>query len=213
MKLLLTSNGLSNDSIRKALKKMVKGRIKIAFIPTAANTSESEKSWLVNDLANCAKVGEIDVVDISALPKSVWLSRLEKANVIFVGGGDTVHLLEWVRRSGFDKELPGLLRKRIYAGISAGSIVTNKTIQSTSSYIFNGEKAPKGLGYVDFYIRPHLGSDKPKFKKINDRVLRSLASRLDGDLYAIDDDSAVLVDGKKIEVVSEGKWKLYKGSK
>ena len=28
-------------------------------------------------------------------------------------------------------------------------------------------------------------------------------------LYAIDDDSAVLVDGDKIEVISEGEWKLY----
>jgi hypothetical protein len=34
------------------------------------------------------------------------------------------------------------------------------------------------------------------------------AARVSGTLYAIDDQSAVVVDGSRIEVVSEGQWRL-----
>jgi hypothetical protein len=34
------------------------------------------------------------------------------------------------------------------------------------------------------------------------------AARVGGALYAIDDQSAIVVDGGRIEVVSEGQWRL-----
>ena len=71
MKLLLTSSGISNASLANALKRLVKSPIKIAFIPTAANTVNEEKSWLINDLNNCKKLGSVDIVDISALPRAI----------------------------------------------------------------------------------------------------------------------------------------------
>ena len=50
MKLLLTSAGLRNESLRKALKKLVNEEgIRFAFIPTAANMQEGEKDWLIAD--------------------------------------------------------------------------------------------------------------------------------------------------------------------
>ena len=120
MKLMLTSAGVTNKSLENALKQLVKGKIKMAFIPTAANIEEGDKDWLITDLNNCRKLGEVDIVDISALEKDVWLSRLEKANVIFVGGGNTVYLMVCVLKSGLDKELKELLKTRVYVGISAG---------------------------------------------------------------------------------------------
>ena len=210
MKLLLTSNGLCNNSLADALKKLVKGQIKLAFIPTAANTVEEDKSWMINDLVNCQKLGTVDIVDISALSKTIWLPRLKKANVIVVGGGDSSHLMKCIVSSGLNKELPNLLKNRIYVGISAGSNVTNKTIQASYKFIFSNKKAPEGLGFVDFYLRPHLNSSKPLFKKIIDKNIKKAAERFDDDLYAIDDETGVLVDGNKIEIISEGKWKIYK---
>lgn len=210
MKLLLTSSGLTNESLCNALKKLARGHIRIAFIPTAANVVEEEKGWLVNDLNNCKKLGDLDIVDISALPKNIWLLRLKKANVIVVGGGDTAYLMKQINSSGLMEELPGLLKTRVYVGISAGSIVTNKTLQAASSFIFSKKSTPKGLGMVDFYVRPHLNSPKFRVKKVNEKIMRKVIGRFDGDVYALDDNSGVLVDDDKIEVVSEGKWKLYK---
>ena len=56
MKLLLTSAGLSNKSIIKALKELTEkpfNELKLAFIPTAANVEEGDKDWLIRDLINC----------------------------------------------------------------------------------------------------------------------------------------------------------------
>ncbi|MFA4819510.1 MAG: Type 1 glutamine amidotransferase-like domain-containing protein [Candidatus Aenigmatarchaeota archaeon] len=210
MKLLLTSAGISNKSLANVLRKMVKGHIKIAFIPTAANMEDGEKSWLINDLSNCKKLGDVDIVDISAMPKHIWLPRLKKANVIVFGGGVTGYLMKCIISSGLRAELPNLLKSRVYVGISAGSIAICKTIQTSSEFFYGdeNENSPKGLGFVNFSIRPHLNS--PEFPKVRDKNLRRLAEKLDGDLYAIDDDSAVLMDGNKIKVISEGRWKLYK---
>lgn len=216
MKLMLTSAGITNKSLEEALMRLAGDDIHIAFIPTAANVEEGDKDWLIKDFVNCRKLGTVDIVDISALEKKVWLPRLKKANVIFVGGGNTAYLMQCVKSSGFDLELPALLKTRVYVGISAGSLILSDTIQTSSEYLFRLyddeiENAPSGLGLVHFDVRPHLNS--VYFPKVNEKSLDAVFKKLNCDLYALDDNSAVVVDGEKIEVVSEGKWKKYSASK
>jgi dipeptidase E len=212
MKIMLTSSGITNKSLEKALKELVDGEIKIAFIPTAANTvgiEKEDKEWLIKNYNECLKLGFTDIVDISALDKEVWLPRLKAANVIFMGGGDAIHLINWINKSGLADEIRGLLKDRVYVGISAGSHVACKDLASSSKFLYSksGSKADKGLGLVDFYVRSHLNS--PKFPKVRDEFLKQETQKLNQDCYAIDDDSAVIsVDGK-IELVSEGKWIKY----
>lgn len=211
MKLLLTSAGLSNPSIVKAIERLLgkstKG-VKLAFIPTAANVEPGDKSWMIEDLNNYLKAGfEVDIVDISAIPKNVWLPRLQQAEVIFLGGGNTFHLMYWVKQSGLQEELPNLLKTRIYAGISAGSCVAGPTIYNSVQNLF-GEKyeleIKEGLGLVNFQIIPHLNS--PYFEKIRKENLEEASKDLKESVYAIDNNSSILVDGSKIEVVSEGEY-------
>ena len=218
MKFLLTSGGLTNKSIQDALRKLIspEKEIRIAFIPTAANTEDSNKSWLINDLVNCNKMGSVDIVDISAIPKRLWSPRLKKANVLFFGGGNTFHLRYWIKKSGLEKELPELLKERVYAGISAGSIVTNPTLSASSSKILYYEdltlkKDMKGLKFVDFFIRPHLNS--PHFPKLRTEILKEEMKHLSKPLYAIDDNTAIKVINDKIEVISEGKWEILQPNK
>ncbi len=209
MKLLLTSAGITNRSLATALKRMVKGKIRIAFIPTAANVTEDEKDWLIKNYNECEKLGPVDIVDISALNKKIWLPRLKEANVIVVGGGDTRYLMSWVIKSGLKRELPALLRNRIYVGISAGSIITAKRLFSSSEFLYREEKrtTPAGLGYIDFNVRSHFNS--PYFPKLRDRYLRKAAKRVEGSLYALDDNSGIVYINGRIKVISEGKWKKY----
>jgi dipeptidase E len=209
MKILLTSAGISNKSIEERFRKLVRGVIRIAFIPTAATEDNGDKEWLEEDLNNLKRLGSVDIVDISVLNKKEWLPRLEKSNVIFMGGGDTSYLMKWILKSGLANELPRLLKKRIYVGISAGSMIVSKEIQADSEKLYGDEitNPPKGLDYINFYTRPHLNSRY--FPKIRDKNLRELSKKLNGDLYALDDDSAVLYDNGKISVISEGKWIRY----
>lgn len=212
MKLLLTSAGITNKSLAKTLKRLVKGRIRIAFIPTAANSLDSKKDWLIKNYNECEKLGPVDIVDISAIDKKNWLQRLKKANVIVVGGGDTKHLANCMAKSGLKTELPSLLKNRVYVGISAGSIVTAKRISASSEFLYeyNPKNAPFGLGLHNFNVRSHFNSSD--FPKVRDKYLRAISQKLEGDLYALDDDSAVLLTDGKIKVISEGRWKRYSHS-
>lgn len=105
MKLLLTSAGLSNESIIKAFFDLVgksAKEIRVAFIPTASNIETGDKWWLIKDLSTLQGMGfaQLDIVDISAMPKVAWQPRLEEADVFFFGGGNTFYLMHWIRKSG-----------------------------------------------------------------------------------------------------------------
>jgi len=218
MKLLLTSNGLSNAAIEKAFFELVgkdPSDTTIAFIPTAMNVQEGEKNWFVNDLQNILKQGikKLDIVDISALPKELWLPRLEKADVLFFSGGNSFHLMYWIEKSGLKELLKGLLETRVWAGISAGSMVTNPTLYFSSNdkkvyyeKLF-GYENEKALGYVDFFTRPHLNSSH--FPHASESNIEKMAKETKLPVYALDDDSAVKVVDREVEVISEGDWKKF----
>lgn len=214
MKLLLTSNGLCNKTIVNALADLLGKpfeKSSIAFIPTAANVVPGDKNWVINDLTNCRKAGFeiVDIVDILALPQDQWQPRLKKADVLLFGGGNTFHLIYWIRKSGLDKTLPGLLKNKVYMGISAGSMVTGTKIRfSDSKKLYypdiKGYQDEEGLGLIDFSTRPHLNS--PIFPEVRKKILDKLTKDFPETVYALDDESALKVVNGKIEVVSEGKW-------
>lgn len=215
MKLLLTSNGLANRSITEALLALTEtpaNKTNIAFIPTAMNVDSGSKDWFIDDLYNIKKEGfqSVDVVDISAVPKEVWLPRLEEAQVIFVGGGNTYHLMRWMKESGLSTILPELLKTRVYAGISAGSMITNPSLALSSSdrQIYNedspSEENMKALGLVNFFIRPHFNS--PHFPLASKAHLETIAENIPEIIYALDDNSAVVYSDGALHVVSEGDY-------
>lgn len=214
MKLLLTSAGLSNPSIIKGLETLLEKPIKgskLAFIPTAANVESGDKSWMISDLNNFINAGfEVDIVDISAVSKNIWLPRLQGADVLFTGGGNTFHLMHWVKQSGLQTELPDLLKTRIYAGISAGSCIAGPTIKNCVQDLFEEQydiQIKDGLGLVEFQIIPHLNS--PFFDKIRVEHIEKAAKNLTEPVYALDDNSALKINDKNIEVISEGTWKRF----
>ncbi len=215
MKLLLTSNGLSNQSIVNALFELT-GRpaseTTVVFIPTAMNVARGGKDWFINDLYNIKKQGFkfVDIVDISALPKKVWLPKIESGDVLFFSGGSTYHLMYWLRESGLLELLPELLKTRIYAGISAGSIVTNPSISYTSEdkkkyYEENfGYQDDAALNFVDFYIYPHFNS--PKHLLSREETLKKIAVETKKTAYGLDDESALKVVDGLVTVVTEGEY-------
>jgi len=218
MKLLLTSGGLTNPTMREALEDLVGKPLdetKLAFIPTAANVEKGDKEWLINDLSDAKSIFfSVDIVDISAIPKELWLPRLEDTEVMLFGGGNTFHLMHWIEKSGLKELLPRLLETRVYVGISAGSIVACPTLlTSQDDRLLYYEDEAKGrtntigLGLVSFHVRPHLNSSY--FPNIKEPLLKKLAEQIKEPLYGIDDDTAIKVHDGEISVVSEGEWKKF----
>ena len=215
MKLLLTSSGLTNQSIAKALFDLVgkpASETNIVFIPTAMNVGRGDKSWFITDLHNIQKQGcnFVDIVDISALPKDIWQPRIEVGDVLFFSGGNTSHLMYWLKQSGLADKLPELLKTRVYVGVSAGSIVTNPSIavSSEDKKIYYeekfGYKSEDALHFVDIYTRPHYNSaDFPNARK---EFIEKVAKETQLPVYALDDQSALKIVGDEIEVITEGEY-------
>lgn len=190
------------------------GKLSLTFVPTAANVEEGNKSWLVDDMYNLKKLGfaSFDLMNISAVSKDIWLPSFKKSDILVFGGGNVNYLSGWIKKSGLDKILPELLQTKIYVGISAGSMVTAKNISLSSSGILYYEQTGdleniKGLGFVDFEIRPHLNSTY--FPKVRLDYLQKLAEKTPNAFYAIDDNTAIEVVDGETSVVSEGKWKKF----
>lgn len=214
MKLLLTSAGITNASIATALWELVGKKpenTSLAFVPTAANLEIGDKGWFIDDLVHLKEQGfkRIDIADISAVDIDIWKAKMDCADVLFFEGGDTHHLMEWMNRSGLSAVLPGYLKTKVYVGVSAGSMVTNKDLALKISQIlydedFDRTEETPALNLVDFYFLPHLNSDD--FQNVREETIKAVTKDMTETIYALDDQSALKVVDGNVEVISEGKW-------
>ncbi|MEK7635399.1 MAG: Type 1 glutamine amidotransferase-like domain-containing protein [Patescibacteria group bacterium] len=216
MKLFLTSSGLTNKSIIKALFDLIGKKpedTSLVFIPTASNVETGDKDWFINDLINIKKQNfkTISIADISAVSEDIWKPQLEEADVLFFEGGNTYHLMRWINESGLAKLLPELLKTKVYVGVSAGSMVTGPDLALRLSQVIYGEdmeeKNMDGLGFVNFYFLPHLNS--PYFPARMEKNAKKVADEISKKIYFLDDQSALKIENNKIEVISEGKYLEY----
>ena len=222
MKLLLTSNGLSNDSIANAFAELIgkdPKEAKVAFIPTASHASRGNKGWLIDDMHRVRERGyTVDVIELTALEPAVIKKALEEADAIFVGGGSTFYLSYWMQKTDVFEIIPKLLETRVYAGISAGSIlagiqlVPSSALDNVQEFIdddyyekaVTAEGSAKPLNLVNLVFRSHLNSEA--FPKVRKDVLEQIVDKLPAPLYALDDNSALKIIDGNIEAVSEGEW-------
>ncbi|OGL29526.1 hypothetical protein A3D14_02090 [Candidatus Saccharibacteria bacterium RIFCSPHIGHO2_02_FULL_47_12] len=226
MKLLLTSGGLTNPSICKALEHLVDKPAKdtkVGFIPTAANSERGDKEWLINDLYRIKQQGYfVDIIELTALSPETVIKALEDKDVIFVGGGNTFFLSYWLQKSKLFGLLPELLKTKVYAGISAGSMIMGESLVLSSQAqnnikafededydlaVSTGEASNKTLCLAPLIFRPHLNSRWTP--NARNEIIAKKAAKLTGKVYALDDDSALKIVDGNIEVISEGVWKEY----
>ena len=214
MKLLLTSSGITNKSITQALFELV-GKAPVdtslVFIPTASNVEHGDKEWFINDLVNLQNLNlkQIDIADISAVDETVWKQKFEETDILFFEGGNTYHLMEWIRKSGLKKMLPKLLETKVYVGVSAGSMVTNKNLPLPISQVVYGEDLDKteemaGLNLVDFYILPHLNNEY--FTGVRKENIEQAIKGMTEKIYVLDDNGALKVVDGKVDIVTEGEY-------
>lgn len=218
MKLLLTSAGISNKIIHNELIELLEKPIEESnalFIPTAIygipNGGDIARRVITGTLGDpFCELGwkSLGVLELTALPsikKELWVPILEKADALLVGGGDCQYLTYWIKQSGVADMLPSLLQKMVYVGLSAGSMIVTKYGTSYKNHTLPAN-SDKSLGLLDFAIHPHLNHEL--FPDNSLENIEKLAASLPMPSYAIDDQTAIKVVGKKVDVISEGTWKL-----
>jgi dipeptidase E len=219
MKLLLTSAGIKNASIRGALLNLLGKPIaesSALCIPTAiyALPGGAAMAWRFitgNDPETpMCELGwkSLGVLELTALPsldKSLWIPAVQEADVLLVNGGDPLYLCYWMRQSGFADLLPSL--RAVYVGLSAGSMVMAPNIGKEFVGWTPPSNSDETLGLVDFAIFPHLDHERLPENTMAHAEKWAAEMRVPG--YAIDDQTAIKwVDGS-VEVISEGHWKQF----
>jgi len=220
-RMLLTSAGVRNKTIHKALLEMLGRPIEdctALCIPTAmyghpyagpgtsawefaAGRSEQpmvELGW--------KSVGLLELTALPSIDPERWVPLVREADVLLVSGGDALYLCHWMGECGLTDMLPSL-DDTLWLGMSGGSMVMTPRIGED----FVGWKPPDGgdraLGLVDFAIFPHL--DHPSLPENTLAHATEWAAGLDCAAYAVDDETAIRVVDGEVDVVSEGHWQRF----
>ena len=183
-------------------------RANALFIPTAShdfmpyyNTFHKVYTGVFNMKTDVA-LSVFKEVDLEKMK-----GKFDKADMIYVGGGDTVFMIDSWKQSGL---LPLIMdayqRGVIIAGLSAGAICwfTDMYTDSTAA-LGEGDKYAmfKGLGLVEGKISPHYNTRMLDFDKI-------VCYNFDC-AYGVEDNAALVIENGEIvgSVSSGGKaWKL-----
>lgn len=217
MKMLLTSAGITNSTIAEALSKLASkplSEVTILVVLTASIRDEGDKQWVIHDLINLEKYNfkSIDIIDIAGLPEEKWKKRFEAADVLCFEGGNEIYLANIFGKIGMKEYLSSSLGDRVYMGISAGSMAAGMFLtDELYPLIFTeedfGKVSTPAMGLYNFCFIPHLNSEFFKFRK--DR-LESLKDKFTTDVYSMDDETAIAIDGDDLEIVGTGEYWAFK---
>jgi len=237
MRALLTSAGIKNSSIHDALTDLLDKPIaesNALFIPTGVYPFPGgpRMAWRAISSPLCLlgwkSLGVLELTALPSIEEAAWVPTVRDADAVLVWGGDPLFIANWMRRSGLTGLLPTLRSEVVYVGVSAGSMAASSTFVETYVEPPRGTDAPlkseaivfatsqgdvnrilvtgQGAGLVDFAVIPHLEhADHPDASFAN---AERWAARIPAPTYAIDDETAISVIDRAVQVVSEGHWKL-----
>jgi dipeptidase E len=128
-------------------------------------------------------------------------ATLEKAEAVFVGGGNTFRLLDRLQRSG----LLDILRRRAaagmpYLGASAGTNIAAPTIKTTNDMPIVQPASFSALGLVPFQINPHYVDADPSSRHMGEtreERLREFLEENDMPVVALREGAWLRVEGDR----------------
>jgi dipeptidase E len=219
MRVLLTSGGVTNQSIHDALVDLLGKPIaesNALCIPTAQwghpmcgpvsahRFVSGTPPWRGMTPGQWKSLGVLELTALPTIGDERWVPWVREADVLLVDGGDATYLCHWMRESGLADLLPSL-PDTVWVGVSAGSMVLTPRIGAD---FVEWQSAPNDgtLGIVDFSIFPHLDVFPENTLAEAERWAADIGARA----YAIDDQTAIKVTDGAVEVVSEGRWKQFR---
>ncbi|HUQ42107.1 MAG TPA: Type 1 glutamine amidotransferase-like domain-containing protein [Candidatus Limnocylindrales bacterium] len=217
MKLLLTSGGITNTSIRDALVDLLGKPVaesSALCVPTAQwghpmcgpvsvrGFVSGVPPWGGMTSMEWKSLGVLELTALPTIGSERWVPWVREADVLLVDGGDATYLCHWMRESGLADLLP-TLPDTVWVGVSAGSMVMTPRI-GDAFVKWPSAADDRALGLVDFSIFPHLDV----FPTNTLAAAERWATGVGNPAYAMDDQTAIKVTGGTVEVVSEGHWTL-----
>ena len=174
---------------------------RVAFVPFAAHDHEAYTDKVRERLAGM----DLDVVS---------LDDLDRAEAIFVGGGNTFRLLKTL----YDRDLLDVIRTRVrdglpYLGSSAGTVIAGPTMRTTNDMPIVYPPSFESFGFVDFQINPHYVDPDPssthKGETREDRI-REFHEENEAAVVGLREGSALRVDDGTTTVLGEKSARIFR---
>jgi dipeptidase E len=206
MRLLLISSSNVHgygylDHPEPAMRAFLGDARRVAFVPFAAHDHDA---YTIKVRERLARMG-FDVIGID---------DLDRADAIFVGGGNTFRLLKTL----YERDLLVAIRERVrgglpYLGSSAGTVIAAPTMQTTNDMPIVEPPSFVALGLIDFQINPHYLDPDPNSTHRGDtreERIREYLEENDGPVLGLREGSILRVENGVTTLLGEKTARLFR---
>jgi dipeptidase E len=143
----------------------------------------------------------------------VGIGELDRADALFVGGGNTFRLLKTL----YDRDLLEPIRERVrggmpYIGSSAGTNITGPTIKTTNDMPVVWPPSLDALGFVSFQINPHYLDPDPTSKhqgETREERIRDFHDDNDTPVVGLREGSLLRVDDSHVQLIGTAPSRIF----
>ena len=187
---------------------------KLCFIPAQKEDSEAEFKQIKKDFKTKLKYTDVTYTPLEDYPTKDIKQRVEKSDVLFLGGGNTFSFFEMIHRKRLSSVFKNHLKSgKLIVGLSAGAIVLSPSLlmacyPTKDADEFDADlKDLKGLSLLPFEVCPHYKNSA----KMN-KDLMTYSALHKHPLYGIKDGDFIAI-GEKGSFFSGKTPLFYRGEK
>lgn len=211
MRALLISNSGRPflEHCRDAIAEFIAPRRRLAFV-TAASYDDETAYWQMARTALAA--AEIDVVHLHTEERP--LEVLDRGEALFVGGGNTFHLLGRLHAAHLLEAIRVRVRAGMpYLGSSAGANVAGPNILTTNDWNVDGQTRFDALGLVPFNINPHYRETDPvmaPFSETRDERIGQFLQVHAQPVLGIEEQTLLRCEDDEVRVLGAGRVRVFR---
>lgn len=191
-------NGFSSE-IGKRLRENIRASHSLVFIASCPSGHEKTDLYTRGHVNWFRKVGivfeKVDVLDNRKTAREC-AQLIKDASAIFLCGGTALLQIEFIRQN---KLIPLLKRfDGVMMGMSAGAINMAENSFYSADDDYGQTHIYKGIGLADISVEPHFKADNIT---LLEKELLPFSDQID--IYAMCDDSAIIIDGDKRQYLGD----------
>ena len=198
--LFLTSSGMGVSSKLIPMLPFKPTGKTVHYVTTAAHFG-GVPEWMDDEIEAIEDIGfRVIRIDLAALTPEDLESAFSGCDLFWVGGGNTLYLLQEVRRSGFDRFLTRKISEGVpYVGVSAGAIILGPDIE----FELLASQSPELTSYEGlnlFPFAPYVHFDDPVFRDVYREILNFSLDQ-SSSFITLKDNQFIYVKGDKWQVI------------
>lgn len=204
-KLILTSNGVSSETVERAFVSLIGGRenLKEKKVLVIRSTKKNPDEYGQEIMDELKRIGfEEKKIRFVNPFKEVASKDMSEYDIIYSAGGNTFVILDSIKKKGYDTLIREMIKKgKIYLGVSAGTIFLQKNIEIAGigkngdpNYI--GLEDLDGLEVIQFEIFPH-------YERKNEGEIEEYEKNKGLEVQRLKDGECIVIDNGMVEKLTQ----------